>query len=35
MEDPAPLTITLEPLEPLDDHLIVETVDEDVETGRG
>ena len=32
MEDPAPLAITLEPL---DDHLIVETVDEDVETGRG
>jgi hypothetical protein len=32
MEDPAPLTITLEPL---DDHLIVETVDEDVESGRG
>jgi hypothetical protein len=27
MEDPAPLTITLEPL---DDHLIVEPFDEDV-----
>ena len=32
MEEPAPLTITLEPL---DDHLIVETVDEDVETRTG
>jgi len=32
MEDPAPLTITLEPL---DDHLIVEPVDEDVETRTG
>ena len=32
MEDPVPLTITLEPL---DDHLIVETVDEDVETRTG
>jgi chaperonin GroES len=32
MEDPAPLTLTLEPL---DDHLIVEPVDEDVETRSG
>jgi chaperonin GroES len=32
MEDPAPLTVTLEPL---DDHLIVEPVDEDVETRSG
>ena len=32
MEDPAPLTLSLEPL---DDHLIVETVDEDVETRSG
>jgi chaperonin GroES len=32
MEDPAPLLLTLEPL---DDHLIVETVDEDVETRTG
>ncbi len=32
MEDPAPLAITLEPL---DDHLIVEPVDEDVETRTG
>jgi chaperonin GroES len=32
MEDPAPLTVTLEPL---DDNLIVEPVDEDVETRSG
>lgn len=32
MEDPTPLAITLEPL---DDHLIVEPVDEDVETRTG
>ena len=32
MEDPAPLTLTLEPL---DDHLIVEPLDEDVETRTG
>jgi chaperonin GroES len=32
MEDAAPLSITLEPL---DDHLIVEPVDEDVETRTG
>ena len=32
MEDPAPLTITLEPL---DDHLIVEPVDGEVETRTG
>lgn len=32
MEQPGPLTITLEPL---DDHLIVEPVDEDVETRTG
>ncbi|HSK17331.1 MAG TPA: co-chaperone GroES [Gaiellaceae bacterium] len=32
MEDPAPLLLTLEPL---DDHLIVEPVDEDVETRTG
>jgi chaperonin GroES len=32
MEDPAPLTLSLEPL---DDHLIVEPVDEDVETRTG
>lgn len=32
MEDPAPLTVTLEPI---DDHLIVEPVDEDVETRSG
>ena len=32
MEDPAPLTLSLEPL---DDHLIVEPVDEDVETRSG
>jgi chaperonin GroES len=32
MEDPAPLTVTLEPL---DDHLIIEPVDEDVETRSG
>ena len=32
MEDPSPLTITLEPL---DDNLIVEPVDEDVETRTG
>ena len=32
MEDPAPLTLTLEPL---DDHLIVEPVDEEVETRTG
>jgi chaperonin GroES len=32
MEDPAPQTLTLEPL---DDHLIVEPVDEEVETRTG
>jgi co-chaperonin GroES (HSP10) len=32
MEETAPLTLTLEPL---DDHLIVETFDEDVETRTG
>jgi chaperonin GroES len=32
MEDPAPLTLSLEPL---DDHLIVEPLDEDVETRTG
>ena len=32
MENPAPLTLTLEPL---DDHLIVEPVDEEVETRTG
>ena len=32
MEDPAPITVTLEPL---DDNLIVEPVDEDVETRSG
>ncbi|HEY7004525.1 MAG TPA: co-chaperone GroES family protein [Gaiellaceae bacterium] len=32
MEDPAPLTLSLEPL---DDHLIVEPLDEDVETRSG
>ena len=32
MEDPAPLTVTLEPL---DDHLIVEPTEEDVETRTG
>ena len=32
MENPAPLTVTLEPL---DDNLIVEPVDEDVETRSG
>ncbi|HXV56486.1 MAG TPA: co-chaperone GroES family protein [Gaiellaceae bacterium] len=32
MEEPGPLMVTLEPL---DDHLIVEPVDEDVETRTG
>ena len=32
MEDPAPLTITLEPL---DDQVVVEPLDEDVETRTG
>ena len=32
MEDPAPLTLSLEPL---DDHLIVEPVDEEMETRTG
>ncbi len=32
MEDPAPLTLTLEPL---DDHLIIEPTEEDVETRTG
>ena len=32
MEDPAPLTVTLEPL---DDHLIVEPTEEEVETRTG
>ena len=32
MENPAPLTLSLEPL---DDHLIVEPLDEDVETRTG
>jgi chaperonin GroES len=32
MEDPAPLTLSLEPL---DDHIIVEPLDEDVETRTG
>ena len=32
MEDPAPLTVSLEPL---DDHLIVEPTEEDVETRTG
>ena len=32
MEDPAPLTHTLEPL---DDHLIIEPTEEDVETRTG